>query len=79
MDDNHKLYNLLILLLITPNDSVSFLMTVVLYCIVSSLFSNMGDKTHPFTISLYNTFMKQVRVETAYKNKSTTKNRVQVK
>ena len=34
------------------------------YCIVLylRLFSNMGDKTHPFTISLCNTFMKKVRV-----------------
>jgi len=45
------------------------------YCIVLylHLFSNIGDKKHPFTISLYDTFMQNVRVETAYRNKSTTK------
>jgi len=32
----------------------------------------MSDKTHPFTISLYDTFMQKVKVETAYRNKSTT-------
>jgi len=36
----------------------------------------MDDKMHPFTISLYDTFMQKVRVETAYRHKSTTKNRV---
>jgi len=48
---------------------------IVLYCTVLylHLFSNMGDKTHPFTMSLYDTFMQKVRVETAYRNKSTTK------
>jgi len=40
---------------------------IVLYL---RLFSNMGDKTHPFTISLFNTFMQKVRVETSYRNKS---------
>src|SRR6218665_899986 len=30
----------------------------------------MGDKTHPFTISLCNTFMQKVRVEASYRNKS---------
>jgi len=35
----------------------------------------MGDKTHPFTICLYDTFMQKVRVETTYGNKNN-KNRV---
>src|SRR6218665_31624 len=30
----------------------------------------MGDKTHPFTKSLCNTFMQKVRVETSHRNKS---------
>jgi len=32
----------------------------------------MGDKTHPFTVhvSLCNTFMQKVRVETSLRNKS---------
>jgi len=30
----------------------------------------MGDKMHPFTISLYDTFMQKVKVETSYRNKS---------
>src|SRR6218665_3192883 len=33
--------------------------SIVLYL---RLFSNMSDKTHPFTISLYDTFMQKVRV-----------------
>jgi len=32
----------------------------------------MDDKTHPFIIGLYDTFMQKVRVETAFRNKSTT-------
>jgi len=38
-----------------------------LYCIVLYLriCSNMGDKTYPFTIGLYDTFMQNVRVEAA--------------
>jgi len=39
---------------------------IVLYL---RLFSNMSDKTHPFTISLCNAFMQKVRVETSYRNK----------
>ena len=31
---------------------------IVLYL---RLFSNMGDKTHPFTICLYDTFMQKVK------------------
>src|SRR6218665_614433 len=30
----------------------------------------MGDKTHPFTISMCNTFMQKVRVETSHRGKS---------
>ena len=49
---------------------LGFVRILLLYCIVLylRLFSNMGDKTHPFTISLYDTFMQKVRVKTAYRN-----------
>src|SRR6218665_3255451 len=40
---------------------------IVLYL---RLFTNMGDKTHPFTISLCNIFIQKVRVETSHRNKS---------
>ena len=33
----------------------------------------MGDKRHPITIGLYDTFMLKVRVETSDRNKSNKK------
>jgi len=51
---------------------------VYAYCIVLidlRLFSNMGDTTHPFRVSLYITFMQKVRIETPYTNKIKQKNR----
>ena len=41
---------------------------IVLYCIVSSFILKHGWQA--FTISLCNTFMQKVRVETSYRNKS---------
>jgi len=38
----------------------------------------MDDKTHPFTIGLYDTFMQKVKVETTYRNKNN-KNMVEQK
>jgi len=42
---NHKLYQ-----------NLNFSVCIVLYL---RLFSNVGDKTHPFTIGLYDTFMQK--------------------
>jgi len=53
--------------LLTTYEPYIFVHCIVLYF---RLFSNMGDKTHPFAIGLYDTFMQKVRVETSNRNKS---------